>query len=138
MISNLLESGALQHHILHVLQPAYARRHESMIRAIGEDLVPLGVTLPQADREIVGGYFIWLTLPSPLQAEEVAANAKKHESLIIAAGPLFSVHGDEKAVDLSSDVRVCFTWEDEAKLIEGIKRLGHVVASMQCTFSGQA
>lgn len=130
-MSILLESGDLQHHIFNTLQPAYARRYRSMISAVEQYLIPLGVTLSQTDREVIGGYFIWLTLPTPLQAEGVAMYAKRDENLVIAPGPVFGVYGDEKVVDLTRKVRLCFSWEDEPKLAEGIHRLGQVIARMQ-------
>ena len=108
-MSNFLESGDLQRHIFQTLQPTYARRYRSMISAIEYYLTPLGVTLPQTSREVIGGYFIWLSLPSPLQAEEVAILAKRNENLVIGPGPMFAVCGDEKAVNLDGKVRLCFS-----------------------------
>ena len=130
-MSQLLESGDLQNHIFRTLQPSYAKRYRSMMFAIGKTLIPLGVTLPQINREIIGGYFIWLSLPTPLNAAEVASCASEDESLIIAPGPIFGVYGDEKVVDLERKVRVCFSWEEEANLAEGIERLGRVITRMQ-------
>lgn len=130
-VSNLIESGELQRHIFKTLQPTYARRYQSMITAIEEHLLPLGVQLPQTTRDVVGGYFIWLSLPAPMQAEEVAVRAQQEENLIIAPGPIFAVYGDEKAVDLERKVRVCFSWEEEAMLAEGIQRLAQVIGRMQ-------
>ena len=129
-MSNLIESGTLQSHIFQTLQPAYARRYQSMISAIEKHLLPLGVTLPQRSRDVVGGYFIWLSLPAPLQAEEVAGRAREEENLIIAPGSIFAVYGDEKAVDLERKVRVCFSWENESMLAEGIQRLARVIGAM--------
>ena len=130
-MSNLVESGELQRHIFRTLQPAYAQRYQRMMSAIEAHLLPLGVTLPQRSRDMVGGYFIWLSLPAPMQAEEVAARAQEEENLIIAPGPMFAVYGDEEAVDLERKVRVCFSWEEEAMLAEGIQRLAQVMRTMQ-------
>ena len=130
-MSNLTESGELQRHIYKTLQPTYARRYQSMISAIEEHLLPLGVELPQRTREVVGGYFIWLSLPAPLQAEDVALRARQDENLIVATGPMFAVYGDEKAVDLDRKVRVSFSWEEEAMLSEGIQRLAQVIRIMR-------
>lgn len=130
-MSNLIESGDLQRHISQTLQPTYARRYQCMVSAIEKLLLPLGVTLPQTSRDVVGGYFIWLSLPAPMQAEEVALRARQEENLIIAPGPIFAVYGDEKAVDLERKVRVCFSWEPEAMLAEGIQRLAQVIGSLK-------
>ena len=130
-MSSLLETGDLQRHILQTLQPAYARRYRKMIDAIEEHLVPLGVTLPQSKRAIMGGYFVWLSLPSNLIAEDVAARAKEEEQLTIAPGSSSAVWSDENAVDLTRNVRLCFAWEEEDKLAEGIVRLARVIQGMR-------
>lgn len=57
-----------------------------MVAAIHEHLLPLGVQLPQTDREVVGGYFIWLTLPQPLKGAIVAQMAKDEENVVVAQG----------------------------------------------------
>ena len=78
----------------------------------------------------MGGYFIWFSLPAPLLADEVATRAQEEEGLIIGQGPLFGVYGDESRVNLEREVRVCFSWEDEEQLAEGIERLGRVIHGM--------
>ncbi|KAL2047948.1 hypothetical protein ABVK25_011177 [Lepraria finkii] len=130
-MSYLLESGDLQRHIFQTLQPTYARRYRSMMAAIEEYLIPLGVTLPQTSRDMVGGYFIWLTLPKPLSANGVAMLAKKDRNLVIAPGNIFAITGDKKPAGLFRQVRVCFSWEQEEMLAEGIRRLGWVISSIQ-------
>lgn len=64
--------------------------------------------------------FIWFSLPSPLEAEQVAAVAQERENLIVAHGNMFEVWGDEKSASFSREIRVCFAWEDEHKLTTGI------------------
>ncbi|KAI4112157.1 MAG: hypothetical protein LQ339_000165 [Xanthoria mediterranea] len=128
-MAQLLSSGELEKHIYTTLQPAYARRYNSMISAIERYLLPLEVTLPQSDRDVVGGYFLWLKLPKPLVAEAVAQRAEAEENLIIGQGPLFAVYGDERK-DLERQVRICFSWEAEENLSEGIQRLATVIRKM--------
>ena len=55
-----------------------------MIEAINKHLTPLGVRMSQSDREIVGGYFIWLTLPPPLKGADVAQRAKEDDNVVVA------------------------------------------------------
>lgn len=130
-MSELLESGDLQRHIFQTLQPAYARRYRSMMDAIETFLIPLGVTMSQPNRKTIGGYFIWITLPAPLQAGEVAFLAKQDENLIVAPGHIFAVPGDVTAVDLDRQVRLCFSWEEEENLTDGVRRLGQVILGIQ-------
>ena len=130
-MAKLLESNDLQRHIINTLRPAYARRYHSMISAVEKYLLPLDVRLPQSDRDIVGGYFIWLSLPSPLAAVEVATAARQKENLITGTGPLFGVYGDADDEGLEGKIRLCFSWEEEELLQEGIQRLSRVIRTMQ-------
>ena len=130
-MAGLLDSGDLQRHIMLTVQPAYARRYYNTISAIEKYLLPLDATLSQSDRDVVGGYFIWLTLPSPLKADNVAIEAKQEENLILAPGPLFGVYGDADEEGLKDKLRICFSWEEEVLLLEGIQRLSRVIRSMQ-------
>ena len=129
-ITQLLETGELEDHIYTVLQPTYARRYYGLMEAIECHLLPLGVTLPQSNRTVVGGYFLWLTLPKPLLADEVAKRAKEEEDLIVGQGSLFAVYGDEQTADLERQLRVCFSWEEESNLSEGIERLSRIIRRM--------
>ena len=45
-------------------------------------------------------------------------------------GFIFEVHGDEAAVRLEREVRLCFAWEDEPDLVEGVERLARVLRRM--------
>ncbi len=130
-MANLIESGDLQRHISQTLQPAYARRYNIMVDAVKKELMPLGVTLPDVNRDVVGGYFIWIELPESLQAEEIAPRTEQEENLIVAPGKLFEVYGDDQGPDLKRKVRLCFSWEEENLLGEGIERLGKVISRLQ-------
>ncbi|KAI4249361.1 MAG: hypothetical protein LQ352_005682 [Teloschistes flavicans] len=129
-MTHLLTTGELDHHIYTTLQPSYARRYYSMMEAIAQHLLPLGVTLPQGDREVVGGYFLWFALPEPLLADDVGRHAREEENVMIGEGGLFAVAGDEGSKDLERQVRVCFSWEEEEKLSEGVARLARVINRM--------
>lgn len=130
-ISSMLHSGNLQKHILEVLQPAFKSRHRTVVRAVGEILGPFGVGITPNDFDgIYGGYFVWLSLPSTLKAEQLSQEAREKQNLILAPGTRFNVSGDEKVVDLSRNIRLCFSWEDEAVLVEGIRRLGMVIEAL--------
>ena len=102
-----------------------------MLNAVETYLFPLGVSLSiQPGRIIAGGYFLWLLLPNGLAAEEVARRAEEQERLLLAPGNIFEVWGDDSAERFASWVRVCFMWETEERLVEGIKRFGNVVKRM--------
>ncbi len=130
-MASLLESGELQRHIHQTLRPTYAQRYSIIVDAVEKYLIPVGVTLPHMNRDVVGGYFIWIALPESLQAEEVTLRARQEEELIIAPGTMFEVSGDEQGPDLKGKVRLCFSWEEEDLLSEGIERLGKVIRRLQ-------
>lgn len=79
-----MENGELQRRVYEQLQPAYGKRYRSMIKAINDLLVPLGVRLPQTDRDIVGGYFIWLTLPDGMEGGALVERAREDENVVVA------------------------------------------------------
>lgn len=103
------------------------------MRAIQDHLLPLGVTLPQADRDYVGGYFLWLSLPQDVKGAAVAEAALADEQLVVAHGELFEVPGDNTGDHVRFDhhIRICFAWEAEEYLAEGIERLGNVISRVQ-------
>ena len=105
-----------------------------MLEAIGRHLVPLGARLPQEDREIVGGYFIWVRLP--VNAAALAKRAKEAENLVVAEGAIFEVPGDKEVANFPNEIRLCFAWEDEERLAEGIERLASLVKLMLVEKSG--
>ena len=129
-INHLLATGGLQNHIRTVLLPAYARRYCILMSAICTHLLPLGFTLPQTSRDVIGGYFTWLSLPATLHAEMLARRCREEESVVIAAGKIFEVPGDEEGVAFEGCVRLCWSWEEEGMLEEGLRRVGVVAGRM--------
>jgi DNA-binding transcriptional MocR family regulator len=125
----MLVTSSLQQHVFNVLQPAYHRRFHKMLQAIQQDLLPLGVTMPQVDRNVAGGYFIWLSLPHGLNAEALAERTLSEENLVIAPGPLFKVQGEDsgKGMRFENDVRLCFSYLEEDLVVEGVHRLAKVL-----------
>ncbi|KAF1914489.1 hypothetical protein BDU57DRAFT_519514 [Ampelomyces quisqualis] len=104
-----------------------------MVEVINRELIPLGVRLPQTDRDVVGGYFIWLTLPESVQGAVLAQRANDEENVVVAQGDIFEVPGDTEHLGTAfgNDIRICFAWEDEDMLAEGISRLATVISKMQ-------
>jgi hypothetical protein len=41
------------------------------------------------------------------------------------------VPGDRECAHFEHNLRLCFAWEDEEQLTEGIERLAHVIRSLQ-------
>lgn len=128
-IAQMLKSNVLQDHIEHKLKPAYARRYHNLMTGIQTHLVPLGLTMPQPDKDVAGGYFVWLELPEPLVAEEIAKLALHEEGVIISEGPKYQVTGDRAITSrFERNVRLCFAYADEELLEEGVRRLADVIS----------
>ena len=131
MIHQMIANGSLEKHIRDVLIPAYERRYRSMMQAIKARLRPLGLTLPALDDRVAGGYFIWLTLPETLDAEDISRKAHEQESLTVISGPRFRVAGDEdnEETKFNHNIRLCFAYADFDALDEGVERLARVIES---------
>jgi DNA-binding transcriptional MocR family regulator len=101
------------------------------MRAIAVHLRPLGFSVPQSSRAVIGGYFTWLTLPEKLKtaAEALARRCREEGDVIIAAGKIFEVPGDD-GVQFEGNVRLCWSWEEEDRLEEGVKKIGLVAMKM--------
>ena len=125
-VTQMLKSGFIGDHLLHAVQPAYARRYRLMLQAIHDSLVPLGCSLAQSDRAVVGGYFVWVALPDSISAELLAEQCKDEESVVVAPGSMFEVPGDESVV-FPNSIRLCLSWEDEPLLVEGVIRIAGVL-----------
>lgn len=124
----MLATHTLQDHILHTLQPSYARRYHAIMAAITQRLLPLGVTTPQANAQVAGGYFVWLTLPEPLRSEHITKKAIEEHDLIVSDGNAFQVQGDESSgISFDNNIRLCFSYETERHLVEGVERLARLI-----------
>ena len=131
-IDNMIRTGTLEGHIYRDLQPIYARRYHMLISAIEQHLLPLGLSIPQADKNTAGGYFVWLTLPKPFTAEQLWRKAQAEENVKIITGAKFRVEGDEENAEMfQRDFRLCFSWPDEDLLEEGVLRLAKVIKRLQ-------
>lgn len=72
---------------------------------------------------------MWLKLPKGMSAKEVTERAQREENLVVAGGGLFEVPGDNQneGTEFDDCIRLCFTFEEEERLSEGVIRLGTVI-----------
>ena len=136
ILSDMVRTGELEKHIETRVRPSLQRRHRLMMDAIREFLVPLGVQTRQsslAGSQVYWGYFVWLTLPPghPLPTTAVAEIAMDEENLVIGYGNMFEVLGDEDSARFDADIRLCFAWESEESLVEGVQRLARLLKRMR-------
>ncbi|KAI5303172.1 low-affinity Fe(2+) transport protein [Ascosphaera pollenicola] len=140
LVCDLLTTGWLEKHIAETLRPTYRRRSDKLMHAIRKYLLPIGVqfTIPwqrdnnPAPSQLMGGYFIWLRLPSeiPISARALAELAEKEENLLFTPGESCEV--DEPGEDffqphLDKYIRLCFAYENEELFDDGVQRLARVI-----------
>ena len=132
MLGEMLRTGDLQKHIQHNVCPSLRRRHKIAMEAVQQHITPLGFHARETSllgARVYGGYFIWLTPADGISVNSrmVAEIAVQEENLVIGYGDMFEVRGDEDNGQFSGAIRICFAWEPEAVLIEGIERLGKLL-----------
>lgn len=101
------------------------------MNAIEEYLVPLGVTSIIPRDGIMGGFFVWITLPDRFLAEDVARAALHDENLIVADGQVFSIpRVNVPCNDFKHSIRLSFSYVEVNELTEGVKRLRNVLLKL--------
>ncbi|KAL7785218.1 pyridoxal phosphate-dependent transferase [Trichoderma ceciliae] len=134
MLADLLRTGELVSFIECKTRPVLQRRHKIMLDAVKVHLAPLGVIARESSisgEGVYGGYFVWLTLTQGPSAVLVSDAALEEENLIIGRGNMFAVRGDEDGATFDRNFRLCFSWEPEESLVDGVKRLGQLLKRMQ-------
>ena len=92
MLAELMGHGWLERHIRKRLVPAYMKRRMVITDAVERELGRLGGGVADVhDVRLVGGFFVWVRLPSMVRATDVAGMAREEENLMIAPRPLFRV-----------------------------------------------
>lgn len=136
VVHEMIRSGDLARHIDGTCRPDLQRRHALLMCAIHKKLDRFGIevldkNVGEDGKATYGGYFVWITFPHGPAAQDIAQRAMEDENLIVPAGSTFAVKGDAQAVDLDNCIRLCYSWEDEEDLLEGIDRLERVIDSLQ-------
>lgn len=132
-VNDLMETNTLQQHISTKLVSEGRRRYSLMVSIIRKRLTPLGVTFsPDPERAtLIGGYYVWVKLPVPLDADQVCQKALETQNLDLGNGSLFAVPGGgSRDADLYRSLRLCLMWEDGEYLVEGVDRLAKVIEAL--------
>ena len=111
------EPGVLDAHVASVCT-AYARRRNAMLAALEAGLPP-GCTWTRPD----GGLFLWVRLPEPIDATQLLIAAMAEKVAFVPGEPFWI------GPPVRSTLRLNFSNASEAKIAEGIARLGRVVTS---------
>lgn len=112
-----LRMGKLDDHI-EKIRRTYGARRDLMIRSIEQYFPPeVEFTRPE------GGLFLWLTLPMGMSAKELLPEAIEKKVAYVYGSPFFPGGGGENTMRLN------FSNASEDQIVEGIKRLGRLIAA---------
>jgi DNA-binding transcriptional MocR family regulator len=119
LVANILaeycRQRRLERHILH-LRVVYQERRDAMLGAL-EINMPPGVSWTQPG----GGFFIWLRLPDPLRAADVARQARQAKVLLPVGDPFFA------ETPTGQYLRLAFSYVSPDQIRQGIATLGQVL-----------
>lgn len=101
------------------IKKAYRGRRDRMLSAL-EAHMPEGVTWTRPE----GGMFIWLELPTQINAADLLAQSLKTERVAFVPGHAFFAVGSG-----TNTMRLSFSRTDEAGIDEGIARLGRLITA---------
>lgn len=130
LAAEAIASGQLDKHIDEALKPALQEKSQAPMGAIKEFLVPLGIQVTGGLGEVTGGYFISLKLLAHVDSKSLCDRGEREHDLLLACGKLFVVHGDNDVAFGGTFVRLCFAYEDESRLADGIKRMTALLQSL--------
>jgi 2-aminoadipate transaminase len=119
LMANILaaycQQGLLEPHIAH-LRDIYRERRDAMLTALTAHM-PAGVSWTRPG----GGFFVWLALPPPLLAADVAAQARDAKLLIPVGDPFFA------EIPTGQYLRIAFSYVTPERIEEGIQILGQIL-----------
>ncbi|MEH6737585.1 MAG: PLP-dependent aminotransferase family protein [Sulfitobacter sp.] len=101
------------------IKKAYRARRDRMLSAL-EAHMPESVTWTRPE----GGMFIWLELPTQINAADLLAQSLKTERVAFVPGHAFFADGSG-----ANTMRLSFSRTDEAGIDEGIARLGRLITA---------
>jgi 2-aminoadipate transaminase len=125
VVAAFCQEGWLEPHIARLVA-RYRTRRDVLLAALEREM-PDGVRWTRP----AGGFFVWLTLPEPLDAEVVLAEATER-GVIFAPGVRFFA-----ARDGLHNLRLPFSFLSEAQMAEGVRILAEVVREQRNGGAGE-
>jgi DNA-binding transcriptional MocR family regulator len=116
MVAVYCRRGWLEPHI-DALRKSYRQRRDVLLAAL-EAHMPPGVTWTEPG----GGFFVWLTLPAPLTASAVLAQAGRHGVTFLTGEPFYAEGGGER------HVRLPFSYLQPQDLARGVEILADITS----------
>lgn len=115
ILADYCQQGLLATHIQHLRQ-VYSERREVMLAALATHM-PDGVDWTQPS----GGFFVWMSLPNPLRAANIAARAREAKLLVPVGDPFFA------EAPTGQYLRLAFSYVSPDKIERGIRILAQVL-----------
>jgi 2-aminoadipate transaminase len=97
------------------VQAAYRERRDRIMAAVARDLPAARIALPE------GGYYVWLTLPSHVDGDLLAAKAAEAGVHLIAGSRFFAGAGGDAP---RHHIRLSFSYTTPDQIDDGVRRLG--------------
>lgn len=110
------QHGWLEAHI-EQLRQNYQERREVLLQALKTHM-PANVTWTRPG----GGFFVWLTLPEPLTAEQLLHRAHREQITFLTGEPFFAEGGGER------HLRLPFSFIQRPELARGVQVLGQLIS----------
>ena len=113
--SEFLNVLDMERHIDSIIR-VYGHRRDVMLKAL-EDYMPEGVSWTHPD----GGLFLWLTFPEYIDSKILLQDCIKKKVAFVPGEPFYAEHPE------TNHCRINFSFVDEEKLVEGVKRIAEAV-----------
>lgn len=121
VVAAFCQEGWLEPHIARLVA-RYRTKRDALLAALKRE-IPDGVRWTRP----AGGFFVWLTLPEPLEAEAVLTEATER-GVIFAPGTRFFAEGGGRR-----NLRLPFSFLSEAQMAEGVRILAEVIREQLST-----
>ncbi len=115
ILATYCQQGSLATHIQHLRQ-VYSERRDAMLATLAAHM-PDGVDWTRPS----GGFFVWMSLPDPLRAADVAARASEAKLLLSVGDPFFA------EAPTGQYLRLAFSYLSPDKIVRGIRVLAQVL-----------
>jgi len=118
VVAAFCQEGWLEPHIARLVG-CYRSRRDALLAALEQEM-PDGVRWTRP----AGGFFVWLTLPEPLEAEAVLAESTER-GVLFTPGVRFFAEASEGGG--RRNLRLPFSFLSEAQMAEGVRVLARVI-----------
>jgi 2-aminoadipate transaminase len=123
IILEFCKANQLSDHTKRV-QATYRLHRDAMVKALREFLPEASFVIPH------GGYYIWLTLPSHINADTLTTRALQEKVGIIPGSKFFAGMGPNDTGSPTNHVRLCYSHANPDEIREGVRRLAVAVRAM--------